>query len=140
MIETTIMWEEQVEKAFSFCWAEWNFMMVLMMYIYDRTIHRNGPMSVNTARETLCTMCLNKRSSAQEKHHRENDQWDYSHRIPDLRPGRVVEIWPANLQITGLPQTLLLMRLYKVKICRWPHNGHRTWWPGGKKICSPKKW
>ena len=47
------MWEEQVEKAFIFCWAEWNFMMVLMMYIYERNI----PILVNTARvTTLCSM------------------------------------------------------------------------------------
>jgi hypothetical protein len=31
-METTIMWEEQVEKAFFLCWAEGIFRIVLMMF------------------------------------------------------------------------------------------------------------
>lgn len=32
VVETPIMWEKQVEKAFVHCWAEGNLRIVLMIY------------------------------------------------------------------------------------------------------------
>ena len=57
VMETTIMCEEQVEKAFLFCWAEGNFRTVLMMYMYEKTTHRRVMMKVNTAEPiTICSI------------------------------------------------------------------------------------
>jgi hypothetical protein len=46
---TTIMWEEQVEKALVLCYAEGNSRVVLMMQIYERITNTNVITSVTTA-------------------------------------------------------------------------------------------
>jgi hypothetical protein len=47
--ETTIVWEEQVEKALVLCYAEGNSRVVLMMQMYERITNTNVITSVTTA-------------------------------------------------------------------------------------------
>ena len=126
------MWEEQVEKAFIFCWAEWNFMMVLMMYIYER----NVPILVNTERVT--TLCSMNHVSEQEIFIiREASQRKWSTTLesqnsmfkPRQSGGNMTRQPAIQQQTTSHLQTLLVMMVAYVRVCRWTQSGHKTWWP-----------